>query len=300
MLLENLRSLAPTHLAALLWFQERAGQEVSWPKPLDGVFLANKAKGIHKPQGWNHALSVRQALGGPYEDALHWAPDGSWSFNYHHEGNDPLYFTNRAMNACRTDKIPVGVLLQVKQKPNPTYKVLGLGLVTDDSKGVFTLRQYGSPAEKAETAVAIQFASHSFDASNLVDARLRAMKAIAIRRGQPAFRSSLLRAYAGACCVSGCTTSAVLEAAHILPYRGDHTNHVTNGLLLRADLHTLFDLGLLSITPSSYAIVVADELRNTEYFELHGARLRLPDDIQCWPDDGALRSRYALTTEAGA
>ncbi|WP_200883691.1 HNH endonuclease [Archangium violaceum] len=52
-------------------------------------------------------------------------------------------------------------------------------------------------------------------------------------------------AYGGRCALTDCEEPRVLEAAHIFPYHGPQTNHVTNGLLLRADLHVLFDLGLL-------------------------------------------------------
>lgn len=156
------------------------------------------------------------------------------------------------MNACRSASVPVGVILQIKQKPNPVYRVLGLGLVSNDQGGVFTIRQYGSAVERAEGALALQVPSEAFDASNLVDARRREMRAMAVRRGQPAFRRRDLDAYGGICAVSGFGTSVVLEAAHIIPYRGDHTNQVCNGILLRADLHTLFDLGLLRIEPTTY------------------------------------------------
>lgn len=294
MTLDDLASLDPKHLAALTWFHERAGQDVGWPEPLDGLFLVNKAKGIHKPQGLEYALSIRQSMDGPYEDALNWAADGSWQLRYHHEGSDPSYFTNRAMNACRLASVPVGVLLQVKQKPNPMYRVLGLGLITEDRDGAFTLRQYATVAERSEASIAVQLPTNAFDSSNVADARHRAMKAIAIRRGQPAFRRSLVQAYGGACSLSGCTTGAVLEAAHISPYRGEHTNHVTNGLLLRADLHTLFDLGLVRIEPGTYTVIVANDLDDPAYREFHGRRMRLPADPRCWPDEGALRAKYLV------
>ena len=56
------------------------------------------------------------------------------------------------------------------------------------------------------------------------DLRERALRAIALRQGQPAFRSDLMRAYAGTCAVTGYRTESVLEAAHISPYLGGHTN----------------------------------------------------------------------------
>ncbi|WP_396954399.1 HNH endonuclease [Nocardioides pantholopis] len=52
------------------------------------------------------------------------------------------------------------------------------------------------------------------------------------------FRASLLAAYDGQCAVTDTRTEAGLEAAHLRPYRVPASNVVTNGLLLRADIHT--------------------------------------------------------------
>ncbi len=294
----NLSSLALTadHLAALTWFHEHAGQDISWPTPLNGMFLANKAKGIHKPQGLEYALSVRQSLHGPYDDAMHWNSDGSWYLEYQHEGTNPEYFTNRAMSACQSNHVPVGVLLQTKQKPNSIYKVLGLGLVVDDKNGLFTIQQYGAIKENADRSIALQLETEAFDATNMIDARRREMKAIALRHGQPNFRRLLIEAYGGACAVSGCLIGAVLEAAHILPYRGAHTHHVSNGILLRTDLHTLFDLGLLRVEPETYQIVIANTLCNSEYYLFHGKSLNLPINTKYWPDNDALRVKLELNS----
>src|SRR5690606_9947784 len=95
------------------------------------------------------------------------------------------------------------------------------------------------------------------------------------RRGQPLFRAKLLDAYGGVCAITGCTAVEVLEAAHVLPYRGAHTHRVDNGLLLRADLHTLFDCQLLWISPE-HTVQMAPALLATDYAALHGQPLRLP------------------------
>ncbi|MBE2321408.1 HNH endonuclease, partial [Solirubrobacter sp. CPCC 204708] len=81
------------------------------------------------------------------------------------------------------------------------------------------------------------------------------LTAVAQRRGQSTFRNQLLEAYDLRCAITGSNAVAVLEAAHICPYRGDHTNRVDNGLLLRADIHTLFDLGLIWVTPEHHITV---------------------------------------------
>jgi|GEM_PF-5192840 len=131
--------LTPTHQGALEWFSSHAGQEVGWPAPIEGMFLANKAKGIHKPAGLKYALSIRQSLTGPYQDIVQYQSDGSWQLDYAQEGENPEYFTNVSLNACMKDCVPIGVMLQVRTKPNSRYKVLGLGQVVNWQAGIFEI-----------------------------------------------------------------------------------------------------------------------------------------------------------------
>lgn len=285
------QGLIPQHRAALEWFRSRSGEEVPWPQPLDGMFLVNKAKGIQKPAQLQYALSVRQSLTGPYGDKLHWTRDGSWYLNYDYESADPQLFTNRGLKACMADGIPVGVLVQVSEKPFARYKILGLGAVAADDGTKFRIEQFGSPMERAENAVAVSLPVSAFDATNTEDSRERTLRTIAQRRGQPAFRKALLEAYEGKCAITGCSVTAILEAAHIVPYLGDHTNHVQNGMLLRADIHTLFDLGLIAVEPETYVVQVSRELDSSDYGRLLGTRLRLPELEDLWPDPLALASR---------
>jgi hypothetical protein len=77
---------------------------------------------------------------------------------------------------------------------------------------------------------------------------------IKARRGQPEFRKALRSRYGDRCMVTGCKLLKIVEAAHISPYRSPDDNHPENGLLLRADLHTLFDLNLMGIHPESLTI----------------------------------------------
>lgn len=108
------------------------------------------------------------------------------------------------------------------------------------------------------------------------DARTRQLRAIVERAGQGAFRDMLLEAYGHRCAISDCDAPDALEAAHISPYRGAHTDRIDNGLLLRADLHTLFDRGLLGIDGDDWTVVVAPTLRGTVYGGLAGQRIRAP------------------------
>lgn len=138
----------------------------------------------------------------------------------------------------------------------------------------------------------------AFDPSDLADGRRRTLRALVQRQGQSQFREALLAAYGGRCAMSGCATTAVLEAAHIVPFRGSETNHVQNGLLLRADLHTLFDLDLLTIDPDSLVIDVHEALRDSDYATLNGKALRRPKLKRCWPSSEALRQRKASLAPA--
>lgn len=86
------------------------------------------------------------------------------------------------------------------------------------------------------------------------DQRLIVARQIKQRRGQKTFRDQLLKSNP-LCAVTGCELLDILEAAHIDAYRNDSHNHVSNGLLLRSDIHTLFDLGLMAINPETNTIV---------------------------------------------
>lgn len=128
----------------------------------------------------------------------------------------------------------------------------------------------------------------AFDPKSISEAKERIAVTIVRRRGQPAFRQKVLAAYGGRCAISGCDAEAVLEAAHIIPYMNPGTNHVQNGLLLRADLHTLFDLGMFTINPRTWRIRLSPSLKRTCYAVFDGKQVRLPAKASLRPDKQAL------------
>jgi putative restriction endonuclease len=81
---------------------------------------------------------------------------------------------------------------------------------------------------------------------------------------------------------------AVLEAAHIVPYNGPETNHPGNGLLLRADLHALFDLGLVAVDAATMCLLVSPKLAGTPYDDYRGKPIAVPDDPASRPSREAL------------
>jgi predicted restriction endonuclease len=129
-----------------------------------------------------------------------------------------------------------------------------------------------------------------------VDTRARLLREVVQRRGQAAFRRQLLAGYGGRCAVTGCDAADALEAAHIIGYRGRATQHVRNGLLLRADIHTPFDLGLLVICPDTLRVALAPALRASSYAALDSQPLTLPAAPADWPDRSALRQPWGAPT----
>lgn len=128
----------------------------------------------------------------------------------------------------------------------------------------------------------------SFDPGYISSERARTLRSICARRGQARFRQNLITAYNGACCVTGETTLAVLEAAHIHPYRGEDTDQPSNGLLLRSDLHTLFDLGLWTVD-AAYIVRIAPTLNTSVYAAFAGRRIAVPAGASVKPSHAALK-----------
>jgi hypothetical protein len=167
---------------------------------------------------------------------------------------------------------------------NPDAKTWLSQLPTENQDGNYT-PQLRKSATKADN-------EGYFEPGNLEDERERKLREIVQRRGQPEFRNKLVAAYDGRCAVTGCDAVSALEAAHITPYLGPESNHVANGLLLRADIHTLLDLNLIGIDPESFAVVVAEQLRGTCYEEMDGQELIVPDDAALAPSKEALQQRW--------
>jgi hypothetical protein len=91
--------------------------------------------------------------------------------------------------------------------------------------------------------------------------------------------------------ICGCSLLDLIEAAHISPYRGERDNHPENGLLLRTDLHTLFDLDLLGIEPDGLTVHLHPRAALAGYDIYQGVRLTCPEEPR--PSYAALVSRWS-------
>jgi putative restriction endonuclease len=112
------------------------------------------------------------------------------------------------------------------------------------------------------------------------------------RLGQRTFQIAVTDAYRRACAITGEHSLPALQAGHIYPYSEGGDHRVPNGILLRADIHRLFDKGYITITPD-YTIRVSDRLRTEyhngrSYFPLHGQRIQLPHSEGDKPDKAVL------------
>lgn len=115
-------------------------------------------------------------------------------------------------------------------------------------------------------------------------ARYGAPKTILPRLGQGAFRVEVTDAYSRCCAITGEKTLPALEAGHIRPYAKNGPHEIRNGLLLRSDLHNLFDLGYLTVT-LDYKVEVSRRIREEfkngrHYYALHGQSLAMIPELE--------------------
>lgn len=113
---------------------------------------------------------------------------------------------------------------------------------------------------------------------------------VKIRLGQGAFRILVTDAYNRKCAISGERTLPVLEAAHIKPYAKSGRHLISNSLLLRSDIHKLFDSGYITIATDLKVEVskrIREEFENgKEYYRFHGSEVHnLPNDLINRPEN---------------
>lgn len=113
------------------------------------------------------------------------------------------------------------------------------------------------------------------------------------RLGQGTFRALVTDVYGRTCAVTGERALPALDAAHIRPFSEVKGHTVSNGLLLRSDVHRLFDAGYVTVTPE-YRVEASRRMREDfddgeHYLRLHGASVRVPSEPSLRPAADALR-----------
>jgi hypothetical protein len=163
-----------------------------------------------------------------------------------------------------------------------TYIIDGR-LHVNNSKKEFDLREYYGNMPLLEKAIEHGYLAPDEAVDEVADeepfvpgtedSRTLSNRQIRERRGGQKFRNALRKRYGNFCMISRCPLMDVLEAAHIKPYRGKPDNHPANGLLLRADIHTLFDLDLIGIEPHTLAVKVHPAAIVAGYGDFNDVRL---------------------------
>ncbi|TXN65365.1 HNH endonuclease [Methylobacterium sp. WL6] len=104
-----------------------------------------------------------------------------------------------------------------------------------------------------------------------------------------------MEAYGGRCAISRTGVLDVLQAAHIRGYKGAHSNHVSNGLLLRADIHNLFDMKMITIEPFTMKVFVSPSLKGTPYWAYNDLEIAAPVKKKNRPCNKALGEHFSAT-----
>ncbi|QJB44077.1 pentapeptide repeat-containing protein [Dolichospermum flos-aquae] len=113
----------------------------------------------------------------------------------------------------------------------------------------------------------------------LLNNKGESQKYLPSRERQQEFKEELTKKYGYKCLISGCEIKEIIEAAHIIPYSKIESHDVANGLLLRVDLHRLFDAHLIAIHPTTRKVLISEQIAK-DYQDIRGIKIesRLTDE----------------------
>ena len=281
------------HRDRLEWFLKHKGQILPYSQlaAVENPGLTSLPKGIYKPQGWKYSLSIKETLNSPYGDIpIATLANGDWVYRYHREDGENKY-TNIGLLNCLRDGIPVGVIIQVEPKPNVQYFVAGLGLITQFHDPWFNVVNYSATTSSEMASKLVAENPYLYDGAQkqgdlpgfMGDVGAERYSKQLVRPNQPMFRVMLLSTYEKTCAITQTQVVPALEAAHIRPYSYDKMDKVRNGLLLRADIHRLFDEGYIGVDTSNMETVLSPRLIGTNYEQYERTPLVLPTNQELQP-----------------
>lgn len=310
--LERAKKLVPPRFyAGYEWFMSHEEKEIDRlpfgsGRPSEVDYPLARQAGIHSPAmsypGKRYVISVHSSDLKRYPDKEPIVlANGTWIIDYQAQDNNPTK-TNQDYNGwlmnCLADGIPIGVMTR---QPKSGIKVRGLAYVESYnpiSKSFILHGPVNAETERAGYFDAFNVAELSpTDRETLSsgdELEKRRLTVRVQREQQDRFRRELLDAYDGRCAITGTDVPEVLQAAHIEPYRGIATQRVENGLLLRADIHLLYDSRLLTVKPDGYTVDLNNRLCTTIYEDLRNVRINLPRTQELHPDLRGLNNQYKL------
>lgn len=272
----------------------------------------NLITGIFKPAWSEYALSIVIRTSSPYEnkDEVIFLDDGRWLMTYSPRSGGLQIADNRALVKCMDEHTPVGVFRQLTDKNNrkhgSTYRVLGLGLITnyDASADVFyiesadqsTLEIVTNTISDEDTRYELQLYAQIMNRFQpFVREDSVTYTTTGVRRDK-AFREIVVREYDFTCAVCGLKFrwDKVVEAtaAHIVPKHKHGTDDPRNGLSLCHTHHWAFDEGVFSLS-NNYEVLLNQSVsesnnRNFALLEMHGQSILLPANETLYPHPQAI------------
>lgn len=310
----------PEYLNAYDWYQSHEGEVFptlpmgkSAPDISGGITLARQS-GIHTPSYdsldskgagkaryvlFVHSEGSTSSPNSPYPDMdVVRRSDGTWTFDYCAHRPTPGKVVNQSYNGDMMNNLRDGVPVAVYVKyPGIGYINYGLGYVEryDAFTDMFTLHgPVSAEANNVDFCSVVPYEQLTveekqiFKAADDGDDRKKVLAEQIRREKQGEFRQALLEAYSGSCAATGVNVPEVLQAAHIDPYRGKKSQVVTNGMLLRADIHLLYDAHLLTILPEKNVIRVNKQLGSSYYGQFDGHRIQVPTNPLLRPNEELL------------
>jgi hypothetical protein len=156
-------------------------------------------------------------------------------------------------------------------------EVSQLRLMCEKPKSQLSIRRLRWPLFRAAIGAAVDGMSLTpleFRVGRLAGGHSRS--SVRVRVGQAGFRERLLGDYGPVCAFTGPAPLEALQACHLYSYSAVGVHHADGGLMLRSDLHGLFDSGLLAVDPRALTIDARDALaRFPAYADLHGQPLQV-------------------------
>ena len=296
------------------WFLAHEGQVIQQlpfgkGTPTETGYPLARQSGIHSPSektmtypGKRYVLSVHSSDLDRYPDKEPIVlDDGTWVIDYAAQDNRPSK-TKQDYNGwlinCLTDGVPVGIMTK---RSEGGYLVRGLAFVENYNPVSHSFLLHGPVNHETQL-------QGCFDIIDLADlprtdreslehegvAEQQRLGLRIQRHRQDIFRKELLNAYGSRCAITGTNIPEVLQAAHIDPYRGQKSQSVDNGILLRADIHLLYDTRLLSIEPFSHTVVLHKRLLRNDYSILNKKQIMMPNNPALWPSNRHLKKQHDL------
>lgn len=177
-----------------------------------------------------------------------------------------------------------------------TYPVKPLGRLANELAGnPMTDNPITNVFRRYFESLGFQLIENAKNEAETAAERQRRLASVWERPGQAKFRRKVFEMFDARCLISGCETLAVLEVAHIVPVSCGGGDEAWNGIPLRADLHRLFDAGIITIDAQNWTISVGQAARN-DYGVYNGIDL----SAYISKTEGASKSSLALKKRMSA